>query len=46
MQLIATGKWSKAKKGWMMLVALRRPAGASGRRPAMGWKRPVQSHDE
>ncbi|MFQ5665543.1 MAG: hypothetical protein ACE5I7_03845 [Candidatus Binatia bacterium] len=26
MQLIATGKWSKADKRWKMVVALRRPA--------------------
>ncbi len=26
MQVIATGKWSKAEKRWKMVVALRRPA--------------------
>ncbi len=25
MQIIATGKWSKAEKRWKMVVALRRP---------------------
>jgi hypothetical protein len=25
MQLIATGKWSKALKRWQMVVAIRRP---------------------
>lgn len=27
MQLLATGKWSKAEKRWKMLVALHRPTG-------------------
>lgn len=26
MQILATGKWSKAEKRWKMLVTLRRPA--------------------
>jgi hypothetical protein len=26
MQVIATGKWSKALKRWQMVVAIRRPA--------------------
>jgi hypothetical protein len=25
MQILATGRWSKAEKRWKMLVALRRP---------------------
>lgn len=25
MQILATGKWSKAEKRWKMLVSLRRP---------------------
>jgi hypothetical protein len=29
MQLIATGKWSKAEKRWKMVVALRRPPGSA-----------------
>jgi hypothetical protein len=34
MQLIATGKWSKAEKRWNLLVALRRPpASTSGLSP-------------
>jgi len=37
MQLMATGKWSKADKRWNMVVAMRRPAGtapvASAARP-------------
>jgi hypothetical protein len=34
MQVIATGKWSKADKGWLMVVALRRSTTASGSPPA------------
>jgi len=38
MQILATGKWSKAEKRWKMLVALRRPvvnpvASAAEQRP-------------
>jgi hypothetical protein len=29
MQVIATGKWSKAEKRWKMVVALRRPPGSA-----------------
>lgn len=32
MQLIATGKWSKALKRWQMVVAIRRP-GKDAARP-------------
>jgi hypothetical protein len=37
-QLVATGKWSKTFKNWMMVIAIRRPGkdsqgqGKSGRR--------------
>jgi hypothetical protein len=40
MQLIAAGKWSKVKKGWTMVVALRRPAGTQSKRPGLSPKRP------
>lgn len=42
MQLIATGKWSKAKKRWMMVVALKRPAGVPSLRSASSAKRPTR----
>jgi hypothetical protein len=33
MQLIATGKWSKAEKRWNLLVALRQPPGRTSNLP-------------
>ncbi len=33
MQVIATGKWSKAEKRWRMVVALRRPVGEAAASP-------------
>lgn len=36
MRLLASGKWSKAERGWKMVVALRSPTEGMGRsiRPA------------
>jgi len=41
MQLIAAGKWSKAKKDWTMVVALRRPSADSSKHPGTPAKRPT-----
>lgn len=51
MQLMATGRWSKADKRWKMLVALRRPAGAvpastSEPRERRGTVRPLRKSPE
>lgn len=42
MQLIATGKWSKANKRWTMLVALRRPASTPPKSTAPSSQRPIR----
>ncbi len=53
MELIATGKWSKADKRWNMVVALRRavrglahPPAKPSERPASSRVRPRQSPDK
>lgn len=42
MQLIATGKWSKEAKRWMMVVAMRRPTAEQSTRPGISAKRPTR----
>ncbi|HUI28041.1 MAG TPA: hypothetical protein VL403_18315 [Candidatus Kryptonia bacterium] len=42
MQLIAAGKWSKVKRGWTMVVALRRPASTVPNRGGVAAKRPTR----
>jgi hypothetical protein len=41
MQVVATGKWSKAEKRWKMVVALRRPPGST---PASAMKQHEDRH--
>jgi hypothetical protein len=46
MQLIATGKWSKVKKGWMMVVALRRPSSPPAKRNGISARRPTRPQQQ
>ncbi len=46
MQLIAAGKWSKEKKDWTMVVALRRPTAGSAKAAAAPAKRPTPPRRE
>jgi hypothetical protein len=42
MQLVATGKWSKEQKRWLMVVAMRRQSAAQTTRPGTSAKRPTR----
>lgn len=43
MQVLAMGKWSKADKGWKMVVAMHKPSDTARKEPIARLERPGSS---